>query len=273
MVEHVYEPYIADDRQRGKTMTAEEALNRTVLRISGGDRGHFLHGLVTNDARSGQLVYSALLSPQGKFLADFFLLDRGEDILLDVASDLSPDLFRRLSMYKLRADVVIAESGLPVARGLGAPPEGAFEDPRDAALGWRGYGMSGGDPQVNWDAIRVDRCIPETGIELIPDDSYILEAGFDRLNGVDHRKGCYVGQEVTARMKHKTTLRKGLVTVDVSGSANLGTPITAEGKQVGALYTQSAGRGIAFLRFDRAMGEMRAGEAVVRWSREAATWS
>lgn len=254
-------------------MTAEEAPNRTVLRISGGDRGHFLKGLVTNDPRPGQLVYSALLSPQGKFLADFFLLDRGEDILLDVASDLARDLFRRLSLYKLRADVVIAESGLPVARGLGIPPEGAFEDPRDAALGWRGYGMAGGDPQVDWDAIRVDRCIPETGIELSPDDSYILEAGFDRLNGVDHRKGCYVGQEVTARMKHKTVLRKGLVTVEVDGQAEVGTPITTDGKPVGTLYTQSGGRGIAYLRFDRARGEMRAGEAVVRWSGEQATVS
>ena len=70
--------------------------------------------------------------------------------------------------------------------------------------------MEGSAPQIDWDAIRVAHCIPETGIELIPEDSYILEAGYDRLHGVDHRKGCYVGQEVTARMKHKTTLRKGL---------------------------------------------------------------
>ncbi|MFO7921963.1 MAG: hypothetical protein R6U99_14365, partial [Nioella sp.] len=100
-------------------MTAEEAPNRTVLRLSGGDRAHFLHGLVTNDARPGQLVYSALLSPQGKFLADFFLLDRGEDILLDVSGDLAPDLYRRLAMYKLRADVTIEDSGLPEAAGHG----------------------------------------------------------------------------------------------------------------------------------------------------------
>ena len=246
-------------------MTAEEAPNRTVLRLSGGDRAHFLHGLVTNDARPGQLVYSALLNPQGKFLADFFLLDRGEDILLDVSGGLAPDLYRRLAMYKLRADVTIEDSGLTVARGLGAPPEGAYPDPRDAGLGWRGYGMADGDPQVDWDAIRVDRCIPETGIELIPDSSYILEAGFDRLNGVDHRKGCYVGQEVTARMKHKTVLRKGLATVAVEGRAPVGTPITADGKPAGTLFTQSRGQGIAYLRFDRAKGDMVAGDAVVTW--------
>ena len=271
MVEHMRKAYMARDRQRGKTMTAEEAPDRTVLRLSGADRGHFLNGLVTNDARPGQLVYSALLSPQGKFLADFFLLDRGEDILLDVASGLAPDLYRRLSMYKLRADVAIEESGLPVARGLGTPPGGAFPDPRDAALGWRGYGMAGGAPQVDWDAIRVAHCIPETGVELIPDETYILEAGFDRLSGVDHRKGCYVGQEVTARMKHKTTLRKGLVTVAVEGSAPVGTPISAGSKPAGTLFTQSGGQGIAYLRFDRAKGDMAAGDAVVQWSGQVQT--
>jgi folate-binding protein YgfZ len=119
---------------------------------------------------------------------------------------------------------------------------------------------------VDWDVIRVAACIPETGIELIPDDSYILEAGFDRLSGVDHRKGCYVGQEVTARMKHKTELRKGLVPVGVEGAAPVGTPVLAGDREVGVLYTQAGGQGIAYLRFDRAGGEMRAGDAKVTWN-------
>lgn len=247
-------------------MIGEKDASRTVLRITGADRGHFLHGLVTNDVKPGQLVYSALLSPQGKYLADFFLLDRGEDILLDVASDLAPDLFRRLPMYKLRADVQIADSALPVTRGLGDAPEGTHADPRHAALGWRGYGIEGGPPRIDWDQVRVAHCIPETGTELIPGDSYILESGFDRLHGVDHRKGCYVGQEVTARMKHKTTLRKGLVTVEIDGSAPVGTAIMAGDKPAGTLFTQSGGQAIAYLRFDRAEGEMTAGEATLRWS-------
>ncbi|WP_127557974.1 YgfZ/GcvT domain-containing protein [Nioella ostreopsis] len=247
-------------------MTGEKAENRTVLRIAGEDAQQFLHGLVTNDAKPGVLVYSALLSPQGKFLADFFLLDRGEDILLDVAGDLAPGLFRRLSMYKLRAAVTIEDSGLSVARGLGPAPDGAHPDPRHEALGWRSYGVEGSAPQIDWDAIRVTHCIPETGIELIPEDSYILEAGYDRLHGVDHRKGCYVGQEVTARMKHKTTLRKGLVTVEIDGNAPVGTPIMAGDKPAGTLFTQSGGKAIAYLRFDRAKGDMMAGEAIVRWS-------
>jgi folate-binding protein YgfZ len=249
-------------------MPGERAEDRVVLRIGGADRVKFLHGLVTRDvgAPGTGLVYSALLTPQGKYLFDFFLLNRGDDILLDVKADVAARLAQRLVMYRLRADVVIADSGLSVARGLGAAPEGAFADPRDPALGWRGYGMAGGDPVIDWDAIRVAACVPETGIELIPDDSYILEAGFDRLAGVDHRKGCYVGQEVTARMKHKTELRKGLVTVDVQGRAPVGTPVMAGEREAGVLYTQAGGQGIAYLRFDRAGGEMTAGDAKVTWN-------
>jgi folate-binding protein YgfZ len=239
-----------------------------VLRIGGADREKFLHGLVTRDvgAPGTGLVYSAILTPQGKYLFDFFLLNRGEDILLDVKAAFGPKLAQRLAMYRLRAAVTIEDSGFGVVRGLGDPPEGAFADPRDATLGWRGYGMEGGEPVVDWDVIRVAACIPETGIELIPDDSYILEAGFDRLSGVDHRKGCYVGQEVTARMKHKTELRKGLVTVGVEGAAPVGTQIMAVDREAGVLYTQAGGKGLAYLRFDRAGGEMRAGDAKVTWN-------
>jgi tRNA-modifying protein YgfZ len=101
-------------------------------------------------------------------------------------------------------------------------------------------------------------------VELVPDETYILEAGFERLHGVDFRKGCYVGQEVTARMKHKTELRKGLVQVRVEGEAPVGTEILADGKPAGTLYTQSGGLGIAHLRLDRAGGTMQAGDARVR---------
>jgi folate-binding protein YgfZ len=103
------------------------------------------------------------------------------------------------------------------------------------------------------------------GIELIPNDSYILEMGFERLNGVDFRKGCYVGQEVTARMKHKTELRKGLVKVGVSGSAKPGTEILAAGRPAGTLYSQAEGSGLAYLRFDRATDDMTAGAATVTY--------
>lgn len=249
-------------------MAGECAADRTVLSISGADREKFLHGLVTKDvgAPGTGLVWSALLTPQGKYLADFFLLNRGEDILLDVKAGLAAGLAQRLSMYRLRADVKIEDAGLPVARGLGDAPEGAWPDPRHPALGWRAYGLAGGEPAIDWDAIRVAAGVPETGVELIPNDTFILEMGFDRLHGVDHRKGCYVGQEVTARMKHKTELRKGLVTVTVAGEAEPGTPIEdAEGRSVGTLHTRAGGAALAYLRFDRAEGPLRAGEAEVTW--------
>ena len=106
--------------------------------------------------------------------------------------------------------------------------------------------------------------MPKTSVELLPNDSYILEMGFERLNGVSFRKGCYVGQEVTARMKHKTELRKGLAQVAVSGDAAPGTEITADGKSVGTLLSRAGDRALAYLRFDRADDTMQAAGAAVR---------
>jgi tRNA-modifying protein YgfZ len=246
----------------------EATPDRRLFAVTGNDRETFLQGLVTNDLRglTTGLVYAALLSPQGKYLADFFLVPQGDAILIDVSDHIADALVRRLTMYRLRADVRIDPADLHVTRGLGTPPDGAFADPRHAALGWRHYGAGAGSPPaIDWDAIRVAHLIPETGIELTPDENYILEAGFERLNGVDFRKGCYVGQEVTARMKHKTELRKGYATVAVDGTAPVGTEITADDKPVGTLFTQSGGRGIAYLRFDRAGPDMRAGDARIHW--------
>ena len=130
---------------------------------------------------------------------------------------------RRLTLYRLRADVQFADSPLVPSRGLGAAPPGALPDPRHPALGWRAYGPASGRPGnalpgIDWDAIRVAHCIPESGIELIPDDSYLLESGFERLNGVDFRKGCYVGQENTARMNWRQKINRRLVVVPVDWS-------------------------------------------------------
>ncbi|WP_138934862.1 YgfZ/GcvT domain-containing protein [Roseovarius arcticus] len=239
---------------------------RSIHQITGTAARDFLQGLVTNDVNktSEGLVYAAMLTPQGKYLADFFLFERDGILHLDVASDIAASLVQRLNMYRLRADVQITETGLHVQQGTGRAPEGALSDPRHPALGWRLYGALQGDDGTDWDAIRVAHCIPETGIELTP-DTFILEAGFERLNGVDFRKGCYVGQEVAARMKHKTELRKGLATVAIDGAAPVGTPITADGKPAGTLYTQSGNRGIAYLRLDRAEGAMQAGNATVTY--------
>ena len=240
--------------------------DRTIIRVSGDDPAGFLQGLVSNDTdqlATHGIVYAALLSPQGKYLADFFLVADGADVLVDVAAPLADDLFKRLSMYKLRAPVTLARDAVAVRRGTGDAPVGAVADPRHPALGWRAYGPGAGGDDPDWDALRVAHCVPESGVELIPNESFILECGFARLNGVDFHKGCYVGQEVTARMHHKTALRKGLAIVRIDGQAPIGTAITAEGKPAGTLYTQSEGRAIAYLRYDRAKGALQAGDATL----------
>jgi len=242
--------------------------SRSILKITGEEREHFLQGLVTNNVTGlSALTYAALLTPQGKYIADFFLAPEEGAILLDVSAAQAPSLAQRLNMYKLRAKVAVETTSKYVIRGIGDAPDGAWDDPRHPALGWRFYADApGGAPEIDWDAIRVEHCIPEAGTEL-DGESYILEAGFERLNGVDFRKGCYVGQEVTARMKHKTELRKGFVTVGLEGTAAPGTAIETEaGKEAGRLHTVSGNKAIAYLRFDRARGALSAGDATVTWT-------
>ena len=274
-------------------MTAMRGLvddGRAVLRLGGLDARDWLQGLVSNDVRRlarDHAVYAALLTPQGKYLFDFFLVEGADGaILLDVAASRAAALMQRLSLYRLRRDVQIADVSAQTQVALvwraqtgqaplAAPGALVVADPRDAALGWRLYAqdaaaalaLAGAEaaPRDAYDALRVAVAAPESGVELIPDDSYILEAGFERLNGVDFRKGCYVGQEVTARMRHKTDLRKGLLRVRVEGAAPPpGTPVTtADGKPAGALFTVIDDAGLAHLRFDRAAGRLSAGGATV----------
>ena len=236
---------------------------RSLIRLSGADAPHFIKNLITNDPVQGALRYAALLSPQGKYIADFFVFFKDDAIVLDVASPLCDLLMARLNMYRLRADVRIEPLDMPINCGVGPTPEGAYADPRDSKgkMGWRQYGITPSGA-YEWTALRVKHLIPETGIELTQ-DTYILEAGFERLNGVDFKKGCYVGQEVTARMKHKTELRKGLAHVKIDQNVPIGTQIRADGKDVGTIFSQSTGRAIAFLRFDRVRPQMQAGGANV----------
>ncbi|WP_300031850.1 folate-binding protein [uncultured Roseobacter sp.] len=240
--------------------------NRRILQLTGEDVLDFLQGLITNDIsglKTG-LVYAAMLTPQGKYLSDFFVVPHADGVLIDVDSAQGDMLTQRLNMYRLRADVSIAEAPLHLHRGTGEAPQDGFADPRHTALGWRAYRPAPQtDDTTDWTALRVAHMIPQSGVELTQ-DTFILEVGFERLSGVDFRKGCYVGQEVTARMKHKTELRKGLARVSVEGPAETGCEITASGKTAGTLLSRSGDRAIAYLRYDRAQGDMQAGEAVVR---------
>jgi folate-binding protein YgfZ len=237
---------------------------RSVLSISGDDRIGFLQGLITNDVEKAAngVIYTALLTPQGKFISDFFVIGQDDRLLIDVATSHAQVLGRRLMMYRLRAAVEIAQADLIVSCGTGPMPAGALADPRSPALGWRAYGDTDISDNTDWDAVHVTHQIPTTGIELT-EDTYILEAGFEALNGVDFKKGCFVGQEIVARMKHKTVLKKGLARVQISGTAQQGDAITADGKAVGRLHTISGDQALAFLRFDRANGVMQAGNATL----------
>ena len=250
----------------------EPAPDRRVYALTGTDALPFLQGMLTNDvlplAHNPGIVWAALLTPQGKYLADFFVIRTADALLLDINAAIAGPTVNRLAMYRLRADVAITATDLPVLRGLGTPPPDSFADPRHPALGWRGYSGTGGVARIDWDALRVAHLIPETGVELTP-DSYILEAGFEALHGVDFRKGCYVGQEVTARMKHKTELRKGLVRVAIAATPTdnpipPGTEIVADGKAAGTLYTRSGDTALAYLRFDKSGALTANGVALTR---------
>ncbi|MDE0383305.1 MAG: folate-binding protein, partial [Defluviicoccus sp.] len=198
--------------------------DRAVLAVSGADASGYLQGLVTNDvgklAHAGA-IHAALLTPQGKYLFDFLVFSRGGTFCLDCEAEARPALAKRLAMYKLRADVAIdAAMGDPVFAlfGEGAEAERiagaeAFADPRHPALGARVVGVSGAQalraagaveaPRAEYDALRLSHGVPDGRRDLVPEKSFVLENGFDELNGVDFEKGCYVGQEVTARMKHR----------------------------------------------------------------------
>ena len=245
-------------------------MSRKVYQITGSDRTEFLQGLVTSDVTKLKdgLVYTAMLTPQGKYIADFFLVPADEAILLDVDAELGPDLVQRLTMYKLRSDVQIEETALHVHRDVTSRPQDAFADPRSDKLGWRAYRETPQEDEdtTDWEALRVANGIPAPGRELTP-DSFILEMGFERLNGVDFKKGCFVGQEIVARMKHKTELRKGLARVTADAPLSTGDEITSGGKPAGKVLTTAHNAALAYLRFDRAEKGIEAGGQKLEFER------
>jgi folate-binding protein YgfZ len=218
---------ICDNRFYHYTYTMQFTLleTRGLIQFSGADTLPFLQGLVTNDvlhlSKKGR-VYAALLTPQGKFLHDFFLIHRGDYVWIDCEKARQDDLLRRLNMYKLRSKVVI--EALPDTMGVyvlwgqgGAVPSASVDchlDPRLSALGYRAVGdlatidawcVQQGFVRSHvsvYDRMRIELGVPDGSRDLIVDKSTILPFGFEQLHGVDFTKGCYVGQEVTARMKH-----------------------------------------------------------------------
>lgn len=251
---------------------------RAVLEVTGEDRVGFLQGLVSNDvalAAPGRAVWAALLTPQGKWLADFFITSDGVRLLLDVEAGQAAMLVQRLSRYRLRAKVAVGATALVVQAGWGGAaaegvPEGAAADPRMASAGWRlvtAAPLPETADEAAYDLHRLGLGLPDGSRDMEAEKTTLLEAGFDELHGVSWTKGCYMGQELTARTKYRGLLKRRLVAVGVEGPLpEAGTPVLAGGVEAGSMRSGRGQRGLALLRLDTISGaaagaELRCGEA------------
>ena len=238
-----------------------ELPQRGVIVLTGEDRVSFLQGLVSNDvagAVPGAAVWAALLTPQGKWLADFFILSDGGRLWLDAERAQIPMLVPRLSRYRLRARVTVevAAAYRVFAAWGGPPPEAgiAAPDPRLPEAGWR---LLATDPppcnatDSDWDAHRLALGLPDGSRDMETEKTVLLEAGFDELSGVSWSKGCYMGQELTARTKYRGLVKRRLVPVTVAGAAPApGSAILRDGIDLGIMRSQRDGIGMAVLRLD-----------------------
>lgn len=229
--------------------------SRAVLSVTGPDARTFLQGLVTQDVEtlgSGELRFGALLSPQGKLLYDLFLLGRGDGVWLDCAADRRDELARRLAMYRLRAKVEIAPVDLAVLAGPSLLQPGGNVDPRLPELGRRVYGAVPDDalPESAFQAHRLALGVPDPAVDA--KDAYPIEANFDLLTGVDFKKGCFVGQETTSRMKRRGQIKSRMLPIVFDGpSPPSGSEVLAGDLRAGEVCSGLDGRAIALLRLDR----------------------
>jgi folate-binding protein YgfZ len=261
--------------------------DRGLIAVGGEEARDFLQGLISNDvakAGAGHAIYAALLTPQGKFLHDFFLIEHGGRLLLDCEGARAADLLKRLTFYRLRAKVTLddvssdhvvaaifgdgafAAAGLTSEAGAAVPfADGiAFVDPRLAAVGARAIlprasarekleaaGFRPADT-ADYDRLRLANGLPDGSRDLVVEKSILLESGFEELNGVDFEKGCFIGQELTARTKYRALIRKRLMRVDVDGPLPApGTPIMHGEKEAGEMRSGRDGTGIALVRLEQ----------------------
>lgn len=249
--------------------------NRAVIEVSGKDRVSFLQGLVSNDvaeAKPGHAVWAALLTPQGKWLADFFILADGGRLLLDCEAGQVATLAQRLTRFRLRAEVAVQPTSLLVhAAWDGAGPDAgiAAPDPRTPDAGWRVLSdtpLPATATPEDWDRHRMTLGLPDGSRDMEAEKTTLLEAGFDELHGVSWTKGCYMGQELTARTKYRGLLKRRLVPVRIDGPVPApGTPVLRAGMEIGAMRSAVAGLGMALLRLEAIeSSDLDCGEAVLR---------
>lgn len=239
--------------------------NRTVISITGSDATHFLQGLITNDinkASSDHLIYSCFLTPQGKFLFDFFILKTDDGYLLDVEARRHKEFLMRLTMFKLRSDVVLTDLSdqYLVYGAWGQGIIGGYIDPRLDALGHR-FMIKNNDDKPNgndvefdeYDQHRLRLCVPDGSRDIIPERSAMLESNMDRLNALDWDKGCYMGQELTARTHYRGLIKRRLMTFTYQGNApEFGAIITYNDEKIGEVRSTCNGVGLALMKIEQA---------------------
>jgi folate-binding protein YgfZ len=258
--------------------------DRGVIEVAGTDRVSFLQGLVSNDvtrAVPGAAVWAALLTPQGRWLADFFILADGDRLLLDCLRSAALALVVGLSRFRLRAKATVRDVSdqFVVHAAWGGTPDLpsdtiAAPDPRLPEAGWRILSpvpLPASATPAEWKAHRIALGLPDAG-DLQTGKTILLEAGFDELQGISWSKGCYMGQELTARTKYRGLLKGRLMPVAVEGPLpDPGTPVWRDGQEVGTMRSGHGAAGLAMLRLD-ALGDgaLACGEA--RLTPHVPTW-
>ena len=258
--------------------------DRAVIRVSGEDAREFLQNIITNDVTrvsGGQAIWAALLSPQGKYLHDFFVIAVNDALMLDCEKARVDDLMGRLRRYRLRSKVEIGDvsedwavaalmgtdadaDALVGSEGRGGPFNGGvcYVDPRYGGMGARALvpraavaellaaGFEKMAPGIH-DYTRLCLGIPDGSRDLTIDKALPMENGFDALHGIDWDKGCYVGQEMTARMRYRATVRRQLLPVAIEGAVpQPGTPIMLADREAGEMRSSAQNMGLALLRID-----------------------
>lgn len=268
--------------------------HRGVIAVAGEDRVAFLQGLISNDvtkAAPGHAVWAALLTPQGRFLADMFVVDAGfNTLLLETERERAPALAKKLALYKLRSKVtvedrseamdVVAVFGPGAEKCNAVPGALSYVDPRLAALGVRVLLPKGAAarllqlpeaPLADYEALRLRLGVPDGSRDMPVEKALLLESGFDELNGIDWQKGCYMGQELTARTKYRGLIKRRLFPVRIEGVLPApGTAIVRDGKEVGEIRSGQGDRALAMLQLEARNGPLTAQDAQI--VPEVPTW-
>jgi folate-binding protein YgfZ len=227
---------------------------RGFIFVKGEDSGSFLQKLLTSDILSDKpVIYSCLLTPQGKFLHDFFVIRKQNEFILECEpGERAQDLFDRLILYKMRARVDITLlPDKPVYTLFGTQTDDGYIDPRNKALGFRTTACPEGleeKPKAYWDTIRIEATVPDGSLDILVEKDTLLDCNLDKIGGVSFDKGCYVGQEVTARTKYRGLVKKHLYTISGSPLPDYLASININGKLAGQMRSSCGDIGIAQIK-------------------------